>query len=193
MLIKAASHDDDGDLGASSFRLLPLPRPLAVLTRDEGDQASAGQRSHLEITRRRQEVVRVDSAHFLRGRQFPQLASRWSRRHWWRYRLGSARKPRPDRRPEWFPVRHLGTARCARPAAAVYPLTDRASPDCAHPGGGLVRFRTSFPTRRPARRGSVAGDRGRVGLRPLPRRAPDGGGVTSSCVTGRMAIRVACT
>ena len=48
-----------------------LPRPLAVLTGDEGDQTSAGQGSHLEITRRRQEVVVVDSAHLLRGRQFP--------------------------------------------------------------------------------------------------------------------------
>jgi hypothetical protein len=143
----------------ASFRLLPLPRPLAIPTRDEGDQTSAGQRSHLEITRRRQEVIRVDSPHLLRGRQFPYLASRWSRGYWCRYRLGSAWKPRPHCRPELFTVRHDGTARCARPATAVYTFTDRASPDCAHPGGRSVRFRTSFPTRRPARPGSVVGDR----------------------------------
>jgi hypothetical protein len=128
------------------FLLFPLPRPLAVLTRDEGDQASARQRSHLEITRRRQKVVGVDSTHLLRGRQFPKLAPTRSRGHWCWYRLGGW-KPGPHRCPEWFPVRNHGTAGCARPAAAVYPFTDRASPHCAHPGGRSVRFRTSFPTR----------------------------------------------
>ena len=89
-------------------------------------------------------------------------------------------------------VRHNGTARCAGPSSAVYTFTHRASPDCTH-GGGLVRLRTSFPTKRPAERGSVVGCGWGVVRRPLPRRAPDGGGPTSSCVTGRMAIRVACT
>src|SRR5215217_8755882 len=144
--------------GASLFLLFPLPRPLAVLTRDEGDQASARQRSHLEITRRRQKVVGVDSTHLLRGRQFPKLAPTRSRGHWCWYRLGGW-KPGPHRCPDWFPVRNHGTAGCARPAAAVYPFTDRASPHCAHPGGRSVRFRTSFPTRRPARPDPVVGDR----------------------------------
>jgi hypothetical protein len=155
-----AAHSQSGPTpaGASSFLLFPLPRPLAVLTRDEGDQTSAGQRSHLEITRRHQKMVRVDSAHLLRGRQFPKLAPTRSRGHWCWYRLGGW-KPGPHRCPEWFPVRHHGTAGRARPAAAVYPFTDRASPHCAHPGGRSVRFRTSFPTRRPARPDPVVGDR----------------------------------
>jgi hypothetical protein len=63
------------------------------------------------------------------------------------------------------------TARRTCPAALVDTFTHRAAPDRAHGGGRSVRFRTSFPTRRPGLRGSVAGGPGTAVRKPLPRRA----------------------
>ena len=51
--------------------LIPVPRSLPVMTRDEGNQTSARQGSHFEIPIRRQERSRVDTAQFLRTGQFP--------------------------------------------------------------------------------------------------------------------------
>ena len=64
-----------------------------------------------------------------------------------------------------------GTARCAGPAALVDTFTHWAAPDRAHGGVRSVSFRTSFPTRRPGLRGSVAGGRGAAVRKPLPRSA----------------------
>jgi hypothetical protein len=75
---------------------------------------------------------------------------------------------------------HHGTARRACPAALVDAFTHWATPDRAHGGGRSVRFRTSFPTRRPGRRGSVAGGRGTAVCKPLPRSAVAGRGWPSS-------------
>jgi hypothetical protein len=132
-------------------------------------------------------------AQLFRRRRFPQLAPTCSRGDWGRRRFHCAWKSRPYRCPQWLAVGDNGTTRCACPAAAVYTFTDRAPPECTHGGGGSVRFRTSLPSRRPAPRGSVVGRRWTVVRRPLPRRTPDAGGATSSCVTGRMLIKVACT
>ena len=87
---------------------------------------------------------------------------------------------------------HHGTARLACPAALVDTFAHRAAPD-AHGGFRSVRFRTSFPTRRPGRRCSVPGGRGAAVRKPLPRRPDAGRGAPSSSGASLTFIKVACT
>jgi hypothetical protein len=78
-------------------------------------------------------------------------------------------------------------------AAEVDPLIGASAAPHTHDGGRSVRFRTSFPTRRPGGRGSVSADRGVAVRKPLPRRAEVGRGAPSSSAGNLRAIKMACT
>jgi len=162
----------------------PSPRP----TRGKGDETPTGQRNHSKTTVTSEKLIGLDESQLIRGWQFLELASTRSRRHWWRRRLAGAGESRPYGCPEWLAVRHDGTAGRACPPAPVDTFAHWAAPDRAHGKVRSVSFRTSFPTRRPRLRGSVAGAAVR-----RPRRCPHAAVGVRRCTNCRSQSASWCT
>ena len=152
-----------------------FPGRLPSPTRDKGDETSAGHGHHSKIAVTGEKLVGLDRSQLIRGWQFSELTTTWCWRHGWGRRLARTRDSRPYGCPECLAMGDHGTARGAGPAAVVHTFTHWAAPD-AHGCVRSVRLRTSFPTRRPGRGGSVPGGRGTAVRNPLPRRADAGRG-----------------
>ena len=150
-----------------SLGLTSIPRTVVESYEGQRDEAPAGLGNHSKTAVSRQKVVGLDKLQLIRGWHFSEVASTRSRRHWWGRRLARSGEPRLYGGPEWLAMWDHGTARCACPAALVDTFAHWAAPDRAHGKVRSVSFRTSFPTRRPGLRGSVAGGRGAAVRRPL--------------------------
>jgi hypothetical protein len=145
----------------------PLPRP----TRGDGDETAAGHwnqfenRCHSREARRDRQISTPEGLVILGVRAAAEsaaLVGAPTRLRWGSRDLTAARSG--------WSIWHHCTARRACPAAPVDSFAHRAAPDRADRGGRSVRFRTSFPTRRPGRRCSAGGSRGTAIRKPFPRK-----------------------